>query len=396
VARALRSNTRFDLIVLSSCVVIALVARALPDTMREPMATGIRRSFLAPLVMLQERAEKGRQSLLQAEPKQAHLDSLSLNSMRAGALETENDRLRKLIGLGARIRYGFVPAEALHGRGIRDETTVILSAGTRAGVSRLSPVIAPEGLVGVVDQVDPTMSHAMLWTHPDFRVSAMSPDGTAFGIAQAHLSGDIGGYLIELRGVPFRATLKPGAQIVSSGWGGVWPRGIPIGTVLQEIKTSEGWARTYLLRPAVNPSDIYSVMILRRDRLAKGFDGVWASVAEVEQAAQRIVVSGDSAAKAAALAEAAARRAVIDSMARANGAAPLGATDSTLVPGRVPPTAAPPIGAPPAVTPRPVPERRQVPADTSPRVRPDTTIRDTTRPNVIRTDTTPVPPEAPR
>jgi rod shape-determining protein MreC len=224
----------------------------------------------------------------------------------------------------------------------------------------------------------------------------MSPDGTAFGIAQAHLSGDIGGYLIELRGVPFRATLKPGAQIVSSGWGGVWPRGIPIGTVLQEIKTSEGWARTYLLRPAVNPSDIYSVMILRRDRLAKGFDGVWASVAEVEQAAQRIVVSGDSAAKAAALAEAAARRAVIDSMARANGAAPLGATDSTLVPGRVPPTAAPPIGAPPAVTPRPVPERRQVPADTSPRVRPDTTIRDTTRPNVIRTDTTPVPPEAPR
>ena len=30
--------------------------------------------------------------------------------------------------------------------------------------------------------VDPTMSLAILWTHPDFRVSAMSADGSAFGI----------------------------------------------------------------------------------------------------------------------------------------------------------------------------------------------------------------------
>jgi rod shape-determining protein MreC len=367
VARAIRSNTRLDLIVLATCAVLALAARALPNTMRDPVATTMRRSFLAPLVLLQERSEKGRQSLLAADAKQARLDSLSLDAMKAGSLEAENERLRKVIGLGSRVRWGFVPAEALHGRGIRDETTVILSAGSRAGISRLSPVIAPEGLVGVVDQVDPTMSHAMLWTHPDFRVSAMSPDGTAFGIAQAHLTGATGGYLIELRGVPFRATLKPGALIVSSGWGGVWPRGIPVGTVLQEIKTTEGWARTYLLRPAVNPADVYSVMILRRDRLAKGLEGVWQSVAQADAAAQRIVVSGDSAARTAALAEAAARRAVLDSIARANGTPALGATDST--------------GAPRVVAPRPVPVRRPPPP-------PDTTPRDTTRRDTIpRRDT---------
>ena len=383
--RALRSNTRFDLIILLSCVILALAARALPNTMRDPVATGMRRTFLAPLVMLQERAERGRQSLLQADAKQSYLDSLSLNSSRAGALESENDRLRKLIGLGARIRYGFIPAEALHGRGVRDETTVILSAGSRAGVSRLSPVVAPEGLVGVVDQVDPTMSHAMLWTHPDFRVSAMSPDGTAFGIAQAHLTSDIGSYLIELRGVPFRATLKPGAMIISSGWGGVWPRGIPIGTVLQEIKTTEGWARTYLLRPAVNPADAYSVMILRRDRLAKGFDGVWESAAEVDQAAQRIVVSGDSAAKAAALAEAAARRAVLDSVARSNGGAALGANPAD--------TSAAARAARAAAA-RPTP--RPAPAETTNRVRRDTTPRDTSRRDSVRTDTVPLRPEAHR
>lgn len=369
-ARAIRSNTRVDLIVLTTCIVLALAARALPNTMRDPVATGMRRSFLAPLVLLQERAEKGRKSLLSADAKQTYLDSLSLGSMKAGSLEGENDRLRKIIGLGARLRWGFIPAEALHGRGVRDETTVILSAGSRAGVSRLSPVVAPEGLVGVVDQVDPTMSHAMLWTHPDFRVSAMSPDGSAFGIAQAHLTGATGGYLLELRGVPFRATLKPGSVIVSSGWGGVWPRGIPVGTVLQEIKTSEGWARTYLLRPAVNPADVYSVMILRRDRVAKGLDGVWQNLAQVDAAAQRIVVSGDSAAKSAALAEAAARRAVLDSIARANAAAS--------------PTTADSAGAATPLTPRPAPVRRVAPVDTNPR-------RDTTRPDTTKRDSVPPP-----
>jgi rod shape-determining protein MreC len=372
VARAIRSNTRVDLIVLSTCILLALAARALPNTMREPVATGMRRSFLAPLVLLQERAEKGRQSLLSADAKQTYLDSLSLGSMKSGSLEGENDRLRKIIGLGSRLRWGFVPAEALHGRGVRDETTVILSAGSRAGVSRLSPVLAPEGLVGVVDTVDPTMSHAMLWTHPDFRVSAMSPDGSAFGIAQAHLAGATGGYLLELRGVPFRATLKPGSVIVSSGWGGVWPRGIPVGTVLQEIKTSEGWARTYLLRPAVNPADVYSVMILRRDRVAKGVDGVWQNLAQVDAAAQRIVVSGDSAAKSAALAEAAARRAVLDSIARANGPPAAGATDSTR-----------------AVTPRPALVRRAAPVDTNGRR--DTTRRDTTKRDTTKRDSVPPP-----
>jgi rod shape-determining protein MreC len=284
--------------------------------------------------------------------------------MKAESLEGENDRLRKLIGLGSRLRWGFIPAEALHGRGVRDETTVILSAGSRAGVTRLSPVVAPEGLVGVVDQVDPTMSHAMLWTHPDFRVSAMSPDGSAFGIAQAHLTGATGGYLLELRGVPFRATLKPGSVIISSGWGGVWPRGIPVGTVLQEIRTTESWARTYLLRPAVNPADVYSVMILRRDRVAKGLDGVWESAAQVDAAAQRIVVSGDSAAKSAALAEAAARRAVLDSVARANGTAPAGVTDSTR----------PIVGAPPPAR-RPAPVADSTRRDTIVRPAPNDTIR---------------------
>jgi hypothetical protein len=151
---------------------------------------------------------------------------------------------------------------------------------------------------------------------------------------------------MELRGIPFRSQLKPGALVVSSGLGGVWPRGIPIGTVLQEISTAESWARTYLLKPVVSPADVGAVMILRNDRVSKGFENVWSSVAAAEAAAQRIVVAGDSAAKSAALAEAAARRAALDTMRRDSSGAPI------VVPGGLPPELMPdtvsraPIAAP--------------------------------------------------
>ena len=330
-ARALRaSNSRTDLIVLVAAALLALIARGLPPNLRDPVASSMRTTFLAPLVMLQERAEASRRSLLLDNARTAIRDSVSLRAMGVAALENENDRLRKLIGLGSRLRWGFAPAEAIHGRGVRDVTTMTLTAGSNAGIRRLAPVISPEGVVGMVATVDPTMSEAMIWTHPDFRVSAMSEDGSAFGIVQAHLPSATTGYLMELRGIPFRSELKPGALVVSSGLGGVWPRGIPIGTVLQEVKTSEGWARTYLLRPAVSPADVGAVMILRNDRVTKGFENVWASVAAAEAAANRIVVAGDSAARIAALAEAAARRAALDTTRG-------GATAGGQIPGGLPP-----------------------------------------------------------
>ena len=316
--------------VLAGAAVLALVARGLPQDLRDPVASSMRRTFLAPLVMLQERAEASRRSLLLDNARTAIRDSVALRAMTVGALESENDKLRQIIGFGARLRWGFVPAEAIHGRGVRDITTMTLTAGSNAGIRRLSPVVSPDGVVGMVSNVDPTMSEAMIWTHPDFRVSAMSEDGSAFGIVQPHAASATTGYLMELRGIPFRSQLKPGSQVVSSGLGGVWPRGIPIGTVISEISTTESWARTYLVKPAVSPADVGAVMILKSDRANQGFENVWSTAAAAEAAAQRIVVAGDSAARSAALAEAAARRAALDTMRR----------DSTArgqIPGGLPP-----------------------------------------------------------
>jgi rod shape-determining protein MreC len=271
------------------------------------------------MVMLQEQSELSRRAFLEHDTKMRTRDSVALRAMTADALQAENDRLRKVIGLGSRLKWGFVPAEALRGRGVRDESSITLSAGSRAGVQKMSPVVAPEGLVGLVESVDPTMSQAELWTNPEFRVSAMSKDATAFGIIQPHSGSgpsDVGGYLMEMRGVPFRTSIKPGTMVVSSGLGGVFPRGIPIGYVIGETKTAETWARTYLVRPAVFPSDVYSVMILQVERTTQGFDNVWAVGAAADSTVRKIVTEGDSMARSAALAEAQARQAAADSARR--------------------------------------------------------------------------------
>jgi rod shape-determining protein MreC len=309
----------------AACIALSVMAMVMPANLREPIAGTLRRNVVAPMLQLQKGAERWRAAYLSSERVELRRDTLALAAARVPTLESENDRLRALLGFGSKLQWGFIPAEALQGRGRAEDFTVTLSAGSNAGVREHSLVIAPEGIVGLVQTVDPTMSLVILFAHPDFRVSAISANDSAFGIVQPHVTTSSTTkeasylrserYLLEMRGVPFRATLKPGAIIYSSGLGGIYPKGIPVGVVLAEIKTSETWARTYLLRPAVNPTELSSVMILTPRRSAAGVANVWADLGAVDSATKQIVAAGDSLARHSASAEADARRAAIDAAA---------------------------------------------------------------------------------
>lgn len=292
-SRTARFGSRADAALLIGCLLLALLLRAPSNPLRAPIASALRRGVLTPLVSMQYRAERVRHALDSFEARALIADSVALRAADASALESENAQLRRLLGLGARLRWGFVPAQALHSRATAEEFSITLTAGSRAGVRAYSPVIAPDGLVGMVQSVEPGMSHAILYSHPDFRVSAMTVDEGALGIVRAHLGSGAERYLLELHGVPFRTSLTPGALVVSTGLGGTYPRGIPIGTVVREIRTSEGWARTYLVRPAVLPPDVGAVMVLSPERARSGLEGVWA-IARLDSASRAVAVAGDS------------------------------------------------------------------------------------------------------
>lgn len=272
--RGARTDSRADTVIAVACVLAALTLLVLPAAPRDRTAGMIRGTVVAPLVTMQQRASLARRAFNANDSLVRIADSVVRRSQQLDEVNAENARLRALLRLGESVRWSFIPAEALVGRGMGDEHTMLLSVGARAGVERLSAVVAADGLVGMVQQVDPNSSVAIIWPNPEFRVSATSADGTAFGIVTAHQGPGAEGFLLEMRGVSFRSNLKVGSTVVSSGLGGVYPRGIPVGTVIEELKGTAGWERSYLLRPAVRPPDVTSVLILAPGNGA-GMDSVW-------------------------------------------------------------------------------------------------------------------------
>ena len=261
-ARATRSSARVDTVLLAACIVASLLCLVLPTGTRQTFADNIRQTFIAPLISLQVQAERARGAFIVRDITAARLDSLILKNADLRDMELENGQLRALLGLGARLRNGFVAAEALHRPEMGEAQTVVITAGTRAGVVERSAVVAPEGLIGKVIGTGDQTSTAILWTHPDFAVSAMSANGNVFGIIKPHVGADVERFMLELRGVAFRDSLLPGIEIRSSGLGTVFPRGIPIGTVVKDITTAGAYSRTYLVRPMVMPADVTVVMVL--------------------------------------------------------------------------------------------------------------------------------------
>ena len=290
--RGSRADSRADTVIAIGCVLLALTVLILPEGPSDRLSGAIRANLIGPLAALQERTAVARRAFVLNDSLRTVADSVVDRSQRLGAVTAENDRLRELLSLGRALRWGYVPAEALVGRGIGEEHTLLLSAGAVQGIAPLSAVVTAEGLVGMIQQVDPTTSIAITWPHPDFRVSAVSLDGNAFGIVSAHQGTGADRYLLELHGVPYRAQLRTGAPIVSSGLGGVYPRGVLIGTIVRDLRTGSGWARTYLVRPAVRPADVTAVMILAPERSAEGVESVWQPAAQ--EMLRRVRVAADS------------------------------------------------------------------------------------------------------
>ncbi len=142
------------------------------------------------------------------------------------------------------------------------ESLYLLDVGTRQGVTRDSPVITDAGLLGVVRTAGATSATGWDWTHPQFRASAMTEDGSIYGLVQASPGRFREADRLLLDGVPFQEELEPGVTLVTSGLGGVYPRGILIGVVIEESEAQEGWRRSYWLRPFVSPGEATHVQVL--------------------------------------------------------------------------------------------------------------------------------------
>lgn len=261
-----RYASRRDTFAFITCVVLALLARGTPASWHDAISTRLRETVLAPFIWMEERAELMRTSRARLARVLAERDSAVVAATMLEAMREQNAQLRAALGLAARLPVRHRSAEVLHQTFPTDGFTLLISAGSRDGVRPLAPVIAASGLVGVVRSVGVSTAVVVGWAHPDFRASAMTLDGSVFGIVAPRGSAGPNTMLLELTGVPYRDQVPAGTLIYTSGLatgeGGVYPRGILIGAVIAVADELEGWARTYLVKPAVHLASVSHVVVL--------------------------------------------------------------------------------------------------------------------------------------
>ncbi len=247
------------------------------------MAGWVRETVLAPFLKAQSRWVVERDLRSAFARLREERDSLSAEVVVLQDAAQESERLRRLLNLAARARPSFAAANLVpSGRGPAELQTFLLDVGRRRGIEPPAPVVTASGLVGVVRSASADHSAGDFWSHPDFRASAMTQDGQAFGIVRpaASVPGEPASLL--LAGVPYQVELAPGTRVVTSGLGGVLPRGVPVGFVRELVRAEEGWAKTYRLDPAVHPGSAVEVLVMTGMLLATDWTTVWPAGGAVE------------------------------------------------------------------------------------------------------------------
>lgn len=171
---------------------------------------------------------------------------------RAVALEDENARYRALLGLALDPPTPMVTARAVSESRGPYANTRLINAGSDKGVKVGHPVLTENGLVGRVVGVTPRISRVLMLTDAASRTPVMIQRTRA----RAILTGDGGGVpeLAYLRG---RDAAREGDLVLTSGDGGVLPRGLTVGRV---VRGSDGGWRVRLASDAA-PIDFVRVVL---------------------------------------------------------------------------------------------------------------------------------------
>jgi rod shape-determining protein MreC len=242
-------------------VLAGFVLLLLPGGVQASIRHVLRVSILSPFVSAQTALVRSRLERVSEIQLRAQRDSLLMLVAAERPLVEENRRLRALLALRQRAGASFVAGNVLHSGVASGENVFMLDVGRDRGVRVGDPVVTADGLLGVVVDVDGSSSQAMAWNHPDFRASAMSADGSAYGVAEPRPGEFAEEDELILTGAPFHSDLRPGTTIVTSGRGGIYPRGVPLGTVMGIGEADTGWRKSYLLRPAAQPGSATAVLV---------------------------------------------------------------------------------------------------------------------------------------
>jgi len=231
--------------------------------LREGIATvlyPVQRTLLVPRDLLNLGAEYlADVNRLRAENAELRrLETANANALlQTEQLVAENQQLRQLLAMRERTAIRSTVAEVLYDARDAFSRKLVLDKGQQNGVIAGQPVIDASGIVGQVTRVYPLSSEVTLVTD---RRSTIPVEIRRTGERSVAFGGSPDG-TIELRYLRTNADVRDGDVLVTSGLDGLFPPGLPVGTVRSVETGSSAFVRV-LVEPAAHAERTKLLLIL--------------------------------------------------------------------------------------------------------------------------------------
>ncbi len=188
--------------------------------------------------------------------------TLKAEQAQYNELLAENTRLRSMLGFKA----GYPQFHLLGTKVIAREyglwtNTMVIDRGSDSGLTKYMPVIVPQGLVGFISEVYPNSARVQLLNDPRTSAGAIIQRPASRVASIVNGNGSDPDHLI-FGNITKEADVVKGDTLVTSGYGGVYPHGLLIGTVDQVVPEASGVVSEAYITPAVNFRQLEEVFVI--------------------------------------------------------------------------------------------------------------------------------------
>jgi rod shape-determining protein MreC len=170
-----------------------------------------------------------------------------------------NMRLQKLLELKESLPPPTLTAEIIGKDPSLWFRTFTINRGSSDGVQKGMPVVTVEGVVGQVLTSSPNYSKVLLAIDPNSAIDVITQKTRVQGIAKG-----LGRDAFALHYVLKSAVVEDGDFILTSGLGGVFPKGLMVGTVSEVRKSRRGMFQDIEIRPAVDFTQLEHLIIIMK------------------------------------------------------------------------------------------------------------------------------------
>ncbi|MBY0469560.1 rod shape-determining protein MreC [bacterium] len=171
--------------------------------------------------------------------------------------QQENLRLRKLLDFQEQSKFQTVVARVIAKDVSTEFRAIRINRGESSGIKRNMPVFTNEGIVGRVLRTSANSADVVTILDPLSAVDAIDQRSRARGTVEG-LTDELCAMRFTLR----TDDIQTGDVLVSSGLGGMFPKGIPLGTVSRVNRKSFGISQEVEVRPSVDFTKLEEVMVV--------------------------------------------------------------------------------------------------------------------------------------